>query len=71
MTGRAMELILIAEQLTEPDEPNGEYIRGQAELICDACGLNMESYRDAIASAIAGNYRPLATQLLADMAPAL
>jgi hypothetical protein len=28
-----------ARDLTEPGEPNNEYIRGQADLICDLFGL--------------------------------
>jgi hypothetical protein len=52
-------LISAARLLTEPDEPNGEYIRGQAELIMDACGLGGERQdhdeaRDTLTAAICG-----------------
>jgi hypothetical protein len=35
-------LLKIARDLTEPTESNREYIRGQAELICDYAGLHMD-----------------------------
>lgn len=42
----------VARELTEPGEPNGEYIRGQAELICDLFGLPMDEYRDEVIAEI-------------------
>lgn len=35
-------LLEAARGLSEPGESNPEYIRGQAELICDVVGLHME-----------------------------
>jgi uncharacterized membrane protein len=36
------KLLAAARDLTEPSEPNAEYIRGQANLIADACGLGSD-----------------------------
>lgn len=35
-------LLKAARALNEPSESNREYIRGQAELICDAVGIHMD-----------------------------
>lgn len=43
--------ILLARDLTEPGEPNHEYIRGQVNLIMDMFGLNGDYSDD--------NYREL------------
>lgn len=37
-----------ARALTEPGEINNEYVRGQAELICDLFGLDMGYKEDMI-----------------------
>jgi hypothetical protein len=38
----------IARNLTEPGEINSEYVRGQAELICDLFGIPMDCKQDVI-----------------------
>jgi hypothetical protein len=48
----ARQALTVARELTEPGEPNGEYIRGQAELICDLFGLPVDEYRDAFIAEI-------------------
>ena len=40
--------IRTAQALSELGEPNNEYIRGQAELICGLFDLPMESWRDVL-----------------------
>ncbi|HYB17736.1 MAG TPA: hypothetical protein VEF71_20030 [Streptosporangiaceae bacterium] len=46
-------LLTVARGLNEPDDVNDEYVRGQAELIMDACGLlPHEAYRNDVALAI-------------------
>lgn len=47
-------LITVARQLNEPGEINFEYVRGQAELIADACGLSMDEDRARVLQDIAG-----------------
>jgi hypothetical protein len=44
-----------ARDLTEPGEPNGEYIRGQANLIADVSGVQFftDNYGDALTHYIA------------------
>lgn len=42
------EAIDIARRLNEPGEINAEYARGQAELIVDLFGLDMDPDRDTI-----------------------
>jgi hypothetical protein len=41
-------LILTSVELHEPGEGGGEYTRGQAELIADACGLPMDIAHDVL-----------------------
>jgi hypothetical protein len=45
-------LIATARDLNEPGEPNNEYARGQAELIVDACGLEMDGAREHVQDCI-------------------
>jgi hypothetical protein len=45
---RLADALEIARDLTEPGEPNNEYVRGQAELICDLFGLPMDFRADVI-----------------------
>lgn len=44
-------LLTLARDLTEPSEPNEEYIRGQANLICDYAGIGQE-YNAVVISCI-------------------
>jgi hypothetical protein len=41
-------LVRVAIELHEPGEGAGEYTRGQAELIGDACGLPMDVAHDVL-----------------------
>ena len=46
-------LLTVARELNEPGEVNEEYVRGQAELIMDACGLlPHEAYRNDVTMVI-------------------
>jgi hypothetical protein len=45
-------MIDAARLLTEEGEINVEYVRGQAELICDVLGLSMDENKDGIMRAI-------------------
>jgi hypothetical protein len=45
---RLIKALQTARDLTEPGEPNDEYIRGQAELICDLSGLGTDYKEDVI-----------------------
>lgn len=45
-------MIKTAQFLTEPGEPNLEYIRGQAELICDLAGLDTDEHKHGVMSQI-------------------
>jgi hypothetical protein len=40
LAATANYLLAVARDLTEPDEPNAEYIRGQVNLIMDAVNLS-------------------------------
>jgi hypothetical protein len=50
-----VKLIETARALTEPSEPNGEYIRGQVSLINDYTGLpgEADNYYDILTDVIA------------------
>lgn len=57
MTIRFDELIRLIEtarNLSEPDDPNGEYIRGQVNLITDFAGLpgDTDNYYDILFAVI-------------------
>lgn len=40
----------VARSLNEPDEPNNEYVRGQAEMIIDTIGWIQDDKEDVIAA---------------------
>ena len=46
-----VRLVDAARSLNEPGEVNSEYARGQAELICDAAGLDTD-YKDLVTEVI-------------------
>ena len=47
------DLIGLARGLCDGCPPDNEYVRGQAELICELIGLPMEPGRDLVVAAIA------------------
>jgi hypothetical protein len=53
------EAVDLAREMTEPppEPPNQEYVRGQAELICDMFCLPMKGWRDVIIAEISKGRR--------------
>lgn len=57
MNAGLMNLIMLARELNVyglNEEPNHEYVRGQAELICEVHSLDADVWSDPIAELILG-----------------
>lgn len=53
------KIIQTARDLSAGAGDNGEYVRGQAELICDLVGLGTDDWRDAITALITEEVTPI------------